>query len=323
MKKVSIVIPVYNEEAIVSELIGRLQKATSALPYQFEFILVDDGSTDSTLCNLLQIQRSDSRLIILKLSRNWGHQNAYNAGLDHVTGNAVILMDGDLEDPPEMISVFLQKWEEGFDVVYALKETRQESIFKKFLFSIFYSILQTISDISVEKQAGMFSLMDEKVIRELIQLKERNKYYVGLRYMLGFKQVSVSYNREKRFAGKPRQSFRKLMNYAFNAFFSFSFLPIRLLTYSGMFILATIVIMSIILVTMKLFKSYIPFYHDLPGWTSVILAFLFLLGIQITFMGILGEYIARIFDEVRNRPYYIVEKVLRNPGQIDKTINES
>lgn len=319
MKKVSIIIPVYNEEAIVSELIDRLQKVTSDFPYQFEVILVDDGSTDNTLFNLLQIQKADSRLIILKLSRNWGHQNAYNAGLDHATGNAVILMDGDLEDPPELIGDFLKKWEEGFDVVYALKKTRQESRIKRFLFSIFYNILQTITDISVEKQAGMFSLLDEKVVREIVQFKERNKYYVGLRYMVGFKQISISYNREKRFAGKPKQSFRKLINYAFNAFFSFSFLPIRLLTYSGILILAAIIILSVTLVIMKLLKSHIPFYHDLHGWTSVILAFLFLLGIQITFMGILGEYIARIFDEVRNRPYYIIEKVFKNPGQIEIT----
>lgn len=321
MKKISVVIPVFNEEAIIFELISRLQKATHHLPYDFEFVLVDDGSSDNTLLILLQIQKSEPRLTVLKLSRNWGHQNAYNAGLDYAPGNAVILMDGDLEDPPELIPDFIKKWEEGFDVVYALKQSRQESLIKRAFSSLFYSLLKQISEVDVDKQAGMFSLMDEKVIRELIQLKERNKYYVGLRYMLGFKQISVSYNREKRFAGKPRQSFRKLMNYAFNAFFSFSFLPIRLLTYFGMFILAAIVIVSIILVIMKLFESHIPFYHDLPGWTSVILAFLFLLGIQITFMGILGEYIARIFDEVRNRPYYIVEKVLRNLGQIDKTVN--
>jgi dolichol-phosphate mannosyltransferase len=225
MKKISVVIPVFNEEAIISELISRLQKVTHHLPYDFEFVLVDDGSSDNTLFILLQIQKSEPRLTVLKLSRNWGHQNAYNAGLDYAPGNAVILMDGDLEDPPELIPDFIKKWEEGFDVVYALKETRQESRLKKFLFSIFYSILQSISDISMEKQSGMFSLMDKKVISELIQFKERNKYYVGLRYMLGFKQISISYNREKRFAGKPKQSFRKLINYAFNAFFSFSFLP--------------------------------------------------------------------------------------------------
>jgi len=323
MKKVSIVIPVYNEEAIVSELMSRLQKVTRDLLYNFEFILVDDGSTDNTLFRLLQIQKDESRLTILKLSRNWGHQNAYNAGLDHFTGNAVILMDGDLEDPPELIPDFLKKWEEGFDVVYALKKTRQESRIKKFFFSFFYSMFQKISEVPVDKQAGMFSLMDEKVVRELIKFKERNKYYVGLRFMVGFKQVSISYNREDRFAGRPKQTLRKLLNYALNAFFSFSFLPIRVLTYSGMFILVAIILLSVTLVIMKLFGSHISFYQDLPGWTSMFLASLFILGIQITFLGILGEYIARIFDEVRNRPYYIVEEIFTNSEQIKKSVKQS
>lgn len=318
MKKVSIVVPVYNEENLLSELISRLQKATGDLPYDFEFILIDDGSRDNTLFKLLQIQKDEPRLEILKLSRNWGHQNAYNAGLDHATGNAVIFMDGDLEDPPELIKDFVKKWEEGFDVVYALKETRQENRIKKIMFSVFYDILQRISEVSIDKQAGMFSLMDEKVVRELVKFKERNKYYVGLRFLVGFNQTSIPYRREKRFAGTPKQTFRKLTHYALNGFFSFSFLPIRLLTYSGMFILCIIGFLSIALIIMKLFASHLWFYRDLPGWTSMVLAFLFLFGIQITFLGIIGEYIARIFDEVRNRPYYIVEAVFTPSDQTKK-----
>lgn len=316
MKKISIIVPIYNEENIVEELMRRILKSAGALPYNFEFLFVDDGSSDNTLSLLLDIQKKENRLKIIKLSRNWGYQNAFNAGIDYADADAAILIDGDLEDPPEIIKLFLEKWEEGFDIVYAVKETRCETRLKKLLFSIFYSLMERFSNVRVDRQSGMFSLMDRKVISELKKFKERYKYYVGLRAFVGFKKTQIFYHREKRHAGKPKQDIGRLINYGMDALFSFSFLPIRLLTYFGLFILFTITIFSVFLITIKIFKLQGWIFYDVPGWTSIIMITFFILAIQIIFLGIIGEYIARIFDEVRNRPYYIVEKIFENKGKM-------
>jgi polyisoprenyl-phosphate glycosyltransferase len=319
MKKISIVIPIFNEEDIVDELVFRIKKAISDLRYRFEIVVVDDGSSDGTLARLQSIRATTPQLKIVKLSRNWGHQNAFNAGLDNATGNAVVLMDGDLEDPPDVIREFINKWEEGFDVVTAVKESRHESQFKKLMFSLFYRLIKRFSNISMEKQIGMFSLIDEKVVKELRKCSEKNKYYVGLRAFVGFKQARIVYSRDRRYAGKPKQTYIKLINYALNAFFSFSFLPIRVMTYFGIFILLTTFLLSFILVTVRLFNLDFWVFRNLPGWTSIVILILFILSIQIIFMGFIGEYIARIFDEVRDRPYYIVESVLesnQNKGNV-------
>lgn len=312
MKKISVIVPIYNEENIVEELMRRILKSAKTLPYNFEFLFVDDGSSDNTLNLLLDIQKKENRLKIIKLSRNWGYQNAFNAGIDYADADAAILIDGDLEDPPEIIELFLKKWEEGFDIVYAVKETRCETRLKKLLFSFFYSLMERFSNVRVERQSGMFSLMDRKVISELKKFKERYKYYVGLRAFVGFKKTQIFYHREKRHAGKPKQSIWRLINYGMDALFSFSFLPIRLLTYFGLFILFAITIFSVFLIAIKIFKLQGWIFYDVPGWTSIIMITFFILAIQIIFLGIIGEYIARIFDEVRNRPYYIVEKIFEN-----------
>jgi len=308
-RSVGIVIPIYNEDQIVDELFLRLTKIIDILPYDFTIIAVDDGSTDQTLDLLRNIQSREKRLKIIKLSRNWGHQNAFSAGLDFADADAVILMDGDLEDPPELIEKFIKKWEDGFSIVCAVKEKRYESKIKKCFFSLFYNLMERFSNISVDKQSGMFSLLDKKAAQELKKCKEKNKYYVGLRSFIGFRKTQIFYQREKRFAGHPKQTFRKLINYALDAFFSFSFFPIRVLTYFGFLILMIIFSASLVLVFNKVFKFHLFGFYDLPGWTSIVLLNFFILGIQIIFMGILGEYIARIFDEVKERPYYIIDEV--------------
>jgi polyisoprenyl-phosphate glycosyltransferase len=312
MKKISIIIPIFNEEDIVVELVFRIKKAISDLRYRFEIVMVDDGSNDGTLVKLLSIQANTPQLKIVKLSKNWGHQNAYNAGLDNATGNAVVLMDGDLEDPPEVIREFIKKWEEGFDIVTATKKSRYESRVKKLMFSLFYQLIKRFSNVSMDRQTGMFSLIDEKVVKELRKCNEKNKYYVGLRSFLGFKQVSITYNRDKRYSGNPKQTYRKLINYALNAFFSFSFLPIRVMTYFGILVLLTAFLLSFVLVTVRLFNLNFWVFRSLPGWTSIVILILFILSVQIIFMGFIGEYVARIFDEVRNRPYYIIENVFES-----------
>lgn len=315
MKKISIIIPAFNEEDIVEDMVLRLKEVTDKLQYIIEVIVVDDGSKDATLSKLLKIQGTYPQLKIIQLSRNWGHQNAYNAGLDYATGNAVVFMDGDLEDPPETIKEFIKKWEDGFEVVYATKESRQESQVKKIMSSMFYKLMSRFADVSMDKQAGMFSLVDEKVARELKKCKEKNKYYVGLRFFLGFKQAKISYHRDKRYVGRPKQTYKKLVNYALNAFFPFSFLPIRVVTFFGLFILLVSIFLSLILVAGRIFNFNYGFFHYLPGWTSMVLLILFVLAVQIISMGILGEYIARIFDEVRTRPYYIVSNMFEAEGK--------
>ncbi len=319
MKKISIVIPIFNEELLVEELIRRLQGATKNLKYHFSFILVDDGSKDTTLGKLISITKHEPRLKILKLSRNWGHQNAYNAGIDYSEGDAVILMDGDLEDPPELIKTFLDKWENGYDVISGVKMSRHGDLLNKFFFFLFYKLISILSNVPVDQNVGMFSLLDKKVVREIKKCSERNKFYVGLRAFAGFKQIGVNYHREKRFAGKPKQTFSKLLNYALNAFFSFSFIPIRIGTYCGLILLGLISVFSAILIIGRLTNLDFWFFQnlkDLPGWTSVVLLILFLMGMQIIFLGIIGEYIARIYDEVRGRPYYVVEEII-DPSSVE------
>ena len=312
MKTISIVIPLFNEQLVVEELVSRLKRALTSKKYNFEFVMVDDGSLDLTLEKLLEAQKNDPRIKIIRLSRNWGHQNAFNAGLDYIDGDAVIFMDGDLEDPPEIIPKLIEKWEEGFMIVSTSKKSRQRTNFEKILFNLFYSLLQRFSNVKVERQSGMFSLLDRKAYEQMRSCREKNKFYVGLRNFLGLKQTVILYDRQKRFAGKPKQTLGSLLNYALNALFSFSFIPIRILTYFGLFLIGIIAIISIFLIVGKL--SSIPFWYfeavrQLPGWISIILLILFVLAIQIIFLGVLGEYIARIFDEVRQRPYYVVEEV--------------
>ncbi len=309
MKTVSIVVPLYNEENIVDELVSRVRSVTNKLNYNFEFVVVDDGSTDRTLEMLLEHKKSEARLKIVKLSRNWGFQNAYNAGLDHAEGDAVIFMDGDLQDPPELIPEFLKKWEEGYDVVYSVKTRRNESKIRLLMISLFYRLIKRFANVSIDKQAGMFSLLNKKAADQLRYLKEKSKFYVGLRSFVGFRQTKISYERDKRFAGRPRQSIFKLINYALNAFFSFSFLPIRILTYFGLVILFLSFILFILLAFLYFFKINFLLLEGSYGLIATLLILLFIISVQIIFLGILGEYIVRIFEEVRNRPYYIVEKV--------------
>lgn len=311
MKTVSIIIPVHNEEDVIESLLARLQSSLKPLKYSFRLIFVDDGSRDKTIEKLLDVQKRDPRVRIVKLTRNWGHQCAFNAGLDFSSGDAVIFMDGDLEDPPELIPDLLAKWEEGFSVVNAIKLSRQESRFKKFLFSAFYELMRVTSHVPIEKHGGMFSLLDAKVVRHLKLLRERNKYYVGLKSFLGFNSTKVFYHREKRFAGKPKQSFFKLIQQALDALFSFSFVPVRMIGVIGLTIIFLIIAFSVILIIARVGHIRIFGIDNIPyGWTSLVLLMFFLFGMLAVFIAVLGEYIARIFDEVKGRPNYVVEEAI-------------
>ena len=321
MKNVSIVIPLYNEEEVVEELMRRLKNSLKGLNYNFEFILIDDGSADKTIEKLLICKNSEPRLKVIKLSKNWGHQNSYNAGLDHAVGDGVIMMDGDLEDPPELIPTFLEKWEEGYDVVYGVKQSRQRSTLDKVLFWLFYKLLKFFANIRVDEHAGMFSLIDSKVVERLRACSEKNKFYVGLRALVGCNQVAVPFHREKRYAGSPKQTFKRLVNYALNAYFSFSFIPIRILTYFGLFLIFSNIMFCTFLIIGKVTDiplGYFELLRNFPGYyTSTVILIMFVMGVQIIFTGVIGEYVARIFEEVRNRPHYIVEKVFEADKKLE------
>jgi polyisoprenyl-phosphate glycosyltransferase len=309
MKSIAVVIPVFNEGHTIKELYRRLDEALRPVAYEISLIFVDDGSRDATVGTLADIQHSDRRVVIIELSRNWGQQCAYNAGIDYADADAVILMDGDLEDPPEVIPQLIAEWEKGHDIVYAVKTYRETRFIKKQLIKLFYKGMEWFSLVKVDHQSGMFSLLDRAAITMIKKCTERHKYYVGLRSYVGFRQKSITYARQKRFAGQSRQTFRKLINYALDAFFAFSFFPIRLLTYFGIAIIAIISCLCVALTVHRFFFYEMFPFSPLPGYISLVMLICFILGVQIIFMGILGEYIVRIFDEVRNRPYYIVSQI--------------
>jgi len=310
MAKVCIVIPVLNEELVVEEMHRRLRRVSESIACELEFVFVDDGSTDSTLDRLLTCQGQDPRLTVIKLSRNWGQQSAYNAGLDYAReADAVILLDGDLEDPPELIPRLVEAWTNGADVVFTLKRRRVQSFARRILTEVYYRALNATSEVKLERQAGLFSLLDRKVVQELRRFPERNKSYPNLRSFVGFRQACIEYERAPRFAGEPRQTLRKLMRDGLNAIFSFSYLPMRALTVLGFSMVVLFALLSVFVLFMRVSGLEFWIFRQIPGWTSAILLILLVSSLQFVFLGLIGEYIARIFDEVRQRPYYIVEAV--------------
>lgn len=299
----SIVIPIYNEEKTLPILYQRLTSVMAKIKTPYEVIFVDDGSKDNSMNLMLNMNKNDSRIKILKLSRNFGHQTAISAGINQAGGEAVILMDGDLQDPPEVMLEFIKKWKEGWDVVYGIKKKRKENIIKRLLFSLFYRIIGLISEIKLPIDAGTFSIMDKKVVRILQSMPERNKYISGLRTWSGFKQTGIVYERGARFSGKPRQSLSKLFKLAFDGIFSFSSVPLKVFTYFGFLIAILSSIAAIVILCIKLFTD-----KAISGWASTMVAIFFLGSVQLLSVGIVGQYIARIYEEVKSRPYYVVEQ---------------
>ena len=301
----SIVIPIYNEESILSELRNRLVNATSSLDRDFEVILIDDGSVDNSFELMKKIQREDGRFRILRLSRNFGHQIAISAGMDVARGEAVILMDGDLQDPPELLEQMLAKWKEGNQVVYTVKKSRKEGRIKRWAFTAFYRVLYAVSSIRIPMDAGNFSLLDRRVVDVLKQIPERHRYISGLRAWVGFKQIGIEYDRGARFAGEPQMSIGRLLALAFDGIFSFSNIPLRFAMFIG-FAAATVSFAG------GLYVIYEKLFTDkaILGWASTIVTITFLGGLTLMTLGIIGEYIGRIYDEVKQRPLYIISEAI-------------
>ncbi len=306
MKKVSVVIPMYCEEEVAYECYNKLLKVLTSLPsYNYEIIFIDDGSKDKTLEILDKIANENSNVKVISFARNFGHQCAVTAGLKYVTGDAIVIIDADLQDPPELIPEMLKLWEQGNDVIYGKRKTRKgESKFKLLTAKMFYRTLNALSDVEIPKDTGDFRLVDKKVVDVINSLPEHNKFLRGLFSWVGFKQTPLEYERNERFAGKTKYPLKKMLKLASDGIISFSTKPLKIVGGLGIF---SVVISLIILLYALL--SFIFHWNNLAaGWTSLMVVVTFLGGIILISLWMIGEYIARIYDEVKNRPQYIIDK---------------
>lgn len=306
MKKISIVIPMYFEEEVVNECYLRLKNVLTSLEgYEYEIIFVDDGSKDKTLQMLSQIANEDRNTKVISFSRNFGHQAAVTAGLKFVTGDCVLIIDADLQDPPELIPEMLKLWENGNEVIYGERKSRAgESKFKLLTASMFYKTLNALSDIEIPRNTGDFRLVDRKVVDTINSMPEHNKFLRGLFSWVGYKQYAFKYERKERFAGKTKYPLKKMLKLATDGIIGFSTKPLKLLGGIGV---ASIFISFIILIYALI--SYAFSLNDLEaGWTSIMVAITFFSGIQLLSVWILSEYIGRIYDESKQRPEYIIDK---------------
>ncbi|HET7564280.1 MAG TPA: glycosyltransferase family 2 protein [Gemmatimonadaceae bacterium] len=303
---VSVVVPVYNEEQVLPLLAERLHSVLMGVTAAHEIILVNDGSSDRTGVLLADLARKDPRVRSIHFSRNFGHQAAVTAGLQFARGRAVIVMDADLQDPPELLPALLEKWGEGFDVVYAHRVARErEGFMKRATAHVFYRLLEAMTDVRIPVDTGDFCLMDQRVVRHLNAMPERNRYVRGLRSWVGFRQTAVSFERPARAAGRAKYSFTKSLRLAMDGVVSFSRVPLRLATYLGLFVSAMSFILGVVFIVERLAGRV-----ETKGWASTIVVILFLGGVQLLTLGLMGEYISRVYDEVKQRPLFIVRETV-------------
>jgi len=299
----TIIIPIFNEAATLLELWNQLKQVLGKLKGTSEVIFVNDGSTDSSLQIITELTVQHPEVKIIALSRNFGHQCALSAGIDHAEGKSVILMDGDLQDSPHAIFDLVQKWKEGYDVVYAIRRKRKENWLKRAGFVSFYRVLNSLSNLKLPLDAGIFSLLDRKVVLALRNMPERNKYITGLRAYAGFRQIGVVVERGSRYQGEPKVTPTKLIKLALDGIFSFSTVPLRVATFFGF-------VCAISAFTIGLIGIYFKFVlgKELLSWAYGLTTTFFIGGIQLICLGIIGEYVGRIYEEVKRRPYYVVDK---------------
>jgi len=308
----SVVAPVYNEEAILPELYRRLVAVLDGAGLDWELVLVNDGSRDRSPEIMRELHAADPRVKVVDFARNFGHQVAITAGADYAQGDAVVIIDADLQDPPEVILDLLAKWREGYEVVYAVRAERKgETWFKEFTAKAFYRIIYKITDINIPMDTGDFRLMDRKVVEALRTMREKHRFMRGMSVWVGFKQVGVEYVRAERYAGETKYPLKKMLRFALDGITSFSYFPLQVATYVG-FIAAAVAVLGIILtVILRLTGS-----HAFYGQATTLVAVLFLGGVQLISLGIIGEYLGRIYDEVKGRPLYIVREALGFEEQV-------
>lgn len=314
MKKISVVIPMYYEEEVVDicykRVVNNLKKLSDK--YSYEIIFINDGSKDSTLEILKKIASNDDNVKIISFSRNFGHQAAVTAGIRNVTGDAIIIMDADLQDPPELFEGMIEKWEEGYEVVYGKRKTREgESIFKLLTARMFYNTLNKLSEIEIPKDTGDFRLVDRKVIDVIATLPEHNKFLRGLFSWVGFNQYAYEYNRVNRVAGKTKYPFKKMFKLATDGILSFSAKPLKIVGAIGIFS----VIVSIIILIYSIVSYMFKLNSLTPGWTSIMCTMTFIGGIILISLWMIGEYIARIYEESLGRPEYIIDELINFKGE--------
>ncbi len=304
--KLDIVIPIYNEEENLAELYHRLVKVCDDLAgITCQVIYVNDGSQDRSMQIMLDQCMHDTRFSIIDLSRNFGHQAAIAAGLANAEGDIVVVMDGDLQDPPELIHKLLDCWKRGNQIVIAQRKSRKERGIRRIGFDLFHRLFSFISDFPIPPQAGVFGLLDREAVIEINQLTEKNRFFPGLRSWVGFKQSVVYYDRQDRASGRPSQSLRRLVRYALDAIFSFSYKPLRVMTGFGI----SISMVGFSLACVFVIKRLAGIETAQTGFTTLVTLVLFLGGVQLIAVGVLGEYLARIYDEVKQRPLYIVKDI--------------
>lgn len=301
-KKIAIVIPTYNEEGNIDIMIASLHKVMQKLPYQYSFIFVDDGSNDNSLQNLKEIAKKDTAVLYIELSRNFGHQNALKAGVDKSNADAVITMDGDMQHPPELLPVLIQKWEEGFDVVYTRRaEDKSLSFFKKKTSSGFYKLMNYLSEVNFEAGTADFRLMDKKVVAVFSDFSENELFIRGLVNWLGFKQFAIDYTPAERFSGTSKYTVKKMTKFALQGITSFSTRPLHIAIFLGFGLTIFAFLFYIIYVIYSIY-----FGHVISGWTSVIATIVFFGGLNLIVLGIIGMYIGKLFMQSKQRPHYLI-----------------
>jgi len=303
--RLSIAVPVHNEESVLPELLRRTRAVLDQIPGgPHEIVFIDDGSTDRTFEMLEEAARVDSRVLAVSLSRNFGHQAALTAALDHVTGDAVVVMDGDLQDVPEVIPQFVERLEEGYDVVYAQRIRRKEPWPLRLCYFVFYRLMARFSDVRLPLDSGDFGLMSRRVIQHLRRMPERHRYLRGMRSWVGFRQIGVPVEREQRHSGRSKYSFMRLLKLAADGIFAFSIVPIRAAAVLGAAAIAVSMLYVLYAIYARLFLQKSP-----VGFTALIVSITFMSGVLLLFLGIIGEYVGRIYEETKGRPPYIVSRV--------------
>jgi len=309
----SIVVPLYNEAGNVATLMERLAGVTERLSTSVdcEVVIVNDGSADGTAAMVREQMAKRHNIVLVNLSRNFGHQLAATAGMEIASGDAVVLMDGDLQDPPELIEAFLERWRAGYDVVYAVRRARPgESRFKLLTAGAFYRVINRLTKIAIPLDAGDFRLMSRRVVEALRRSPERHRFLRGMVSWVGFNQAAVEYDRDIRYTGTTKYPLTKMIRFAMDGITSFSDIPLRFASYFGFAVSAAAFIYALVVISFKLFSLKPPAYT--PGWASTIVAVLFLGGVQLMSLGILGEYLGRVYDEVKGRPLYLISDIERS-----------
>lgn len=305
--ELSVVIPVFNEQENITVLHSRLTTVLEGIHMDYEIIFVDDGSNDNSLNQLQNLSVKDKRVLIVELARNFGHQVSITAGLDFARGQAVAVMDADLQDPPEALPEFIAKWRKGYDVIYAIREQRKERWFKRSSYALFYRLLRCVANIDIPLDSGDFCVMDRRVVELLKSMPERSRFIRGIRSWVGLNQVGLPFERHARYAGQSKYTIRRLVLLALDGLISFSYVPLRFISFLGISVSCLSIFLAVFYFVKKLLYGLSP-----PGFATLVVSIFFLAGIQLITMGVIGEYVGRIFEEAKRRPLYVLRRATRN-----------